>query len=138
MLSYHADMDLDTNPYELGLGRFVDLGMETEFIGKAALRRIHAEGVRRQLIGLEISGPPLEGPNTRFWPLFAGGQRIGHVTSAVYSPRVERNIALAMVAVDYASTGTRMHVFDADDSVTATVVDKPLIKPPELLTRVFD
>ena len=138
MLSYHADMDLDTNPYELGLGRFVDLGMETEFIGKAALRRIHAEGVRRQLVGLEISGPPLEGPNTRFWPLFAGGQQVGHVTSAVYSPRVDRNIALAMVAVDYASTGTRMHVFDADDSVSATVVDKPFIKPPELLTRVFD
>lgn len=48
MLSYHADADSGTNPYELGLERLVDLDMEADFIGKAALRRIRAQGVGRR------------------------------------------------------------------------------------------
>jgi aminomethyltransferase len=138
MLSYHADMNIDTNPYELGLGRLVDLDMDRGFVGKAALRRIHAEGVRRQLVGLELSGPPLEGPNTRPWPLFAGENQVGSITSAVYSPRLDRNIALAMVAVEYASTGAETRIFDPYEGGAAIVTDKPFIEPPKLLTRVFD
>ncbi len=51
MLSYHADADINTNPYELGLDRLVNLDMEADFIGKAALRRIREEGVRRRQVG---------------------------------------------------------------------------------------
>ncbi len=47
MLSYHADADINTNPYELGFDRLVNLDMEADFIGKAALRRIHEQGVSR-------------------------------------------------------------------------------------------
>ncbi len=137
MLSYWADMDINTNPFELGLDRFVDLDMETEFIGRAALRRIKAEGVRRQLVGLDISGPPLETPNTRFWPLFFQDNQVGSVTSAVYSPRLDRNIALAMVATGCATTGSQLRLFDPSDGAAATVVDKPFIAPPEQLTQVF-
>jgi aminomethyltransferase len=138
MLSYRADMDLDTNPYELGLGRLVDLDMEAEFIGKAALRRIQAEGISRQLVGLEISGPPLEAPNTRFLPLFAKDKQVGTLTSAVYSPRLDRNIALAMVGIDYAAVGSRLRVLDAVDGAIVTVVDKPFVAPPKELTQTFD
>ena len=112
--------------------------MEAEFVGKAALRRIQAEGIRRQLVGLEISGPPLEAPNTRFWPLFADDERVGKLTSAVYSPRLDRNIGLAMVGADFAAVGSRLRVFDAVDGTTATVVDKPFVAPPKQLTEVFD
>ncbi len=129
MLSYRADMDINTNPYELGLGRLVDLDMEAPFVGKAALTRIRAEGVRRQLVGLEISGEPLKAPNTRFWPLFAKDNQVGKVTSAVYSPRLERNIALAMVAADCAAIGTQLRLFDALEGTAATVVEKPFIAP---------
>ena len=48
MLSYHADADITTNPYELGLERLVNLDIEADFIGKEALRRIRDEGVTRQ------------------------------------------------------------------------------------------
>lgn len=138
MLSYRADMDMATNPFELGLGRLVDLDMETDFIGKTALRRIREEGPRRQLVGLELSGPPLERPNTRFWPLFVGNDYVGQVTSAVYSPRLERNIALAMVTADTAATGSELRISGALDDAAATVVDKPFIKAPQQLTQVFD
>jgi aminomethyltransferase len=102
MLSYHADMDINTNPFELGLDRLVDLDMEATFIGKAALKRIKAEGIRRKQVGLEIAGLPIEGTNTQFWPAKVNDEEVGVVTSAVYSPRLERNIALAMVTVESA------------------------------------
>jgi aminomethyltransferase len=59
MLSYHADMDIHTNPFELGLDRLVDLDMPDNFIGKATLKRIKAEGIRRKQVGLEIAGLPV-------------------------------------------------------------------------------
>ena len=133
MLSYHADMDAGTDPFELGLGRLVDLDMEAEFIGKAALRRIARDGVRRRLVGLAIEGAPLDGPNTRFWPVRADGARVGKVTSAVHSPRLERNIALAMVAADHAETGTVLEVEAPEGPARATVVDTPFFDPKKTL-----
>ena len=62
MLSYHADMDINTNPFELGLDRLVDLDMEDDFVGKDALRKIKTAGVKRGQIGLVIDGPPLTQP----------------------------------------------------------------------------
>jgi len=133
MLSYHADADIGTNPYELGLDRLVNLEMEADFIGKEALRRIKAEGVRRKQVGLRIDCPRLEGPNTRFWPIQAGGETVGKVTSAVYSPRLEQNIALAMVAVAQADIGTALTVETPFGSAPAELVEKPFFDPKKSL-----
>ncbi len=129
MLSYHADADIHTNPYELGLDRLVDLDMEAEFIGKAALARIREEGVARRQVGLEIGGVPLEGPNTRFWPVTRDGETVGKVTSAIHSPRLEKNIALALVATGCAFVGTEMEVERPSGTVPATVVERPFFDP---------
>jgi glycine cleavage system aminomethyltransferase T len=129
MLSYHADMDINTNPFELGLDRLVDLDMEATFIGKAALERIKAEGIRRKQVGLEIAGLPIEGTNTQFWPAKRNDEEVGVVTSAVYSPRLERNIALAMVSVESASKGSELIVYSSSGDRPARVVDVPFIDP---------
>ncbi|MCE8519379.1 glycine cleavage system protein T [Ruegeria pomeroyi] len=129
MLSYHADADIHTNPFELGFDRLVNLDMEAEFIGKAALRRIKAEGVARQQVGLIIDCDPFSGPNTTFWAINKGGETIGKVTSAVYSPRLERNIALAMVAVEHATLGTEVEVVTKSGPARATVVERPFYDP---------
>lgn len=136
MLSYHADMDINTNPYELGLGRLVDLSMDANFIGKSALARINAEGVSRLLVGLAIAGAPLEAPNTEHWPLFCEGERVGVVSSAVYSPRLDRNIALAMVASSCAALGSTLEVRGTIGLRPATVVEKPFIDPKKRITKV--
>jgi len=135
MLSYHADMNINTNPFELGMDRLVDLSLDAEFIGKAALQRIHENGVRRQLVGLEIDCPPLAGPNTRYWPVIVDDEDAGIVTSAVYSPRLERNIALAMVALDGSAIGSKLGVRIDSDEVDATVVKTPFIDPGKSLAR---
>ncbi len=134
MLSYHADMDSQTNPYELGLDRLVNLDADADFIGKAALRKISRQGVTRKQVGLEISGPPLAGPNTTFWPVLVKGVSVGKVTSAVFSPRLERNIALAMVSSTAAEPGTELSVKLANGAATATVVEKPFYDPKKNLT----
>ncbi len=127
MLSYHADMDIETNPFELGLDRLVDLDMEADFIGKAALKRIKAEGIRRKQVGLEIAGLPIDGTNTLFWSAKKNDQKVGTVTSAVYSPRLEKNIALAMVSVEAAAEGSELIVYSVSGDRPATVVDIPFI-----------
>jgi len=129
MLSYHADMDIDTNPYELGLDRLLNPDMEADFIGKAALQHIRRQGVSRKQVGLIITAPPLGGPNTTFWPVHAGGKVIGKVTSAVYSPRLQQNIALAMVDIDNAQIGCELMVHMPAGPMQAVVVEKPFFDP---------
>jgi aminomethyltransferase len=133
MLSYHADADIRTNPYELGLDRLVNLDMEADFIGKAALRRIQAEGVSRTQVGLIIDCAPMKGPNTTFWAINKDGSEIGKVTSAVYSPRLERNIALAMVAIEHAHIGAEAEVVTPSGPTRATIVERPFYDPKKKL-----
>ena len=133
MLSYHADADIHTNPFELGFDRLVDLDMEADFIGKAALRRIRENGVSRKQVGLRVEAPRLEGPNTTFWPIRKDGSTIGKVTSAVYSPRLDQNIALAMVSAEFAHIGTAVEVLMSQELAEATVVERPFFDPKKKL-----
>ncbi len=107
MLSYHADADINTTPFELGLDRLVNLDSEINFIGKNALRKIKHDGIKRKQVGLELDCEPLKGPNTTFWPAYKDDKRIGKVTSAVYSPRLKKNIALAMIEIDHSKVGNQ-------------------------------
>ena len=133
MLSYHADADIHTNPYELGLGRLVDLKMDANFIGKSALRKIQHEGVNRQQVALILEGKPLNGPNTTFWNITKNDFSVGKVTSAVYSPRLKQNIALAMISVEQAILGTALVVETDEGQVIARVTQKPFYDPKKTL-----
>ena len=129
MLSYHADADIHTNPYELGLDRLVDLEMEADFIGKSALRHIKEDGPKRKQIGLILDADPLTGPNTTFWDINRDGHSIGKVTSAVYSPRLKQNIALAMVEADHAVIGAEVEVVTQSGPTPAKITKRPFFDP---------
>ena len=133
MLSYHADADITTNPYELGFDRLVNLDSGAEFIGKAALQRIKETGVSRRQVGLRIDGAALTGPNTTFWPITRDSATIGKVTSAIHSPRLKQNIALAMVGVDHSAIGTQVMIETGQDTRSATVVEFPFYDPKKTL-----
>ena len=135
MLSYHADMDLLTNPFELGMDRLVGLDADHNFIGKDALTKIKNQGITRKQIGIEIDGARLTGPNTTFWALKRNGETVGKVTSAVYSPRLEKNIALAMVELDASALGTELTVEMRDETRNAVVVEKPFYDPKKAITK---
>ena len=69
------------------------------------------------------------GPNTTFWPIEKDSKNIGKVTSAIYSPRLKKNIALAMIKIDYAKIGTDLEVFTNNGNCKAKVVEKPFYDP---------
>ena len=129
MLSYHADADINTNPFELGLDRLVNLDSDTNFIGKEALKKIKHNGITRKQVGIEIDCKPLSGPNTTFWELKKDNVNIGKVTSAVYSPRLKKNIALAMVSVEQSEKGNELKVNTNDGIFDCKIVEKPFYDP---------
>ena len=125
MLSYHADMDINTNPFELGLDKFIDLNADFDFVGKAALNKILENGVERKQVGLVINSEPLKGPNTRFWDIKINNINIGKITSAVYSPRLKQNIALGLISVDEAIIGNEVLIDDGTNFSSAIIAEKP-------------
>ena len=135
MLSYHADADISTNPFELGLDRLVNIDSSQEFIGKKALVKIRTEGVDKTQVGLVIECDPLGGPNTKFWPVKKGEQKVGKVTSAVYSPRLKKNIALAMLSVKSIDKSIKFQVETSHGSFPAHIVDLPFYDPNKSITK---
>jgi aminomethyltransferase len=129
MLSYHADADINTNPFELGLDRLVNLDTDINFVGKEALKSIKQNGIKRKQVGIEIDCEPLTGPNTTFWELQKDNKKIGKVTSAVYSPRLKKNIALAMVEIQQTEIGNKFEVISNEGKFNCTVVEKPFYDP---------
>jgi glycine cleavage system aminomethyltransferase T len=136
MLAYGCDITLDTNPLEVGYDYrwMVNLDQEADFVGKQALRQIKAEGISRLMVGVEISGEPLGSYNDGsmiepFAVSSAAGEPIGRVTSACYSPRLERNIGLAMLANDHTAYGTQVGIETPTGLRTGTVVEKPFVDP---------
>ncbi|MFB3076494.1 MAG: aminomethyltransferase family protein, partial [Lysobacterales bacterium] len=132
ILSHGQDMDVETNPYECGLGWMVDLSKH-DFIGKAALQKIHEEGVSHKLAGLRMGGEPITWYPADFYHVFSDGELVGYVTSAWFSPVQESNIAFAMLPVELTELGTNLQVAlpktYADGLVDAEVVETPFKKP---------
>jgi glycine cleavage system aminomethyltransferase T len=128
IFNYRADMDWTNNPFELGLDRLVDLDADAEFTGKDALRRIRDQGVGRRIAGVEIAGDRLD-MNVTKWPVSSDGEQVGDVTSAVFSPRLEKNVGFAWVPVGLAAEGTSLRVATSDGDRDATVVPMPFVDP---------
>ena len=128
ILNYGIDMTIDNNPFEVGLGWQVNLDQEADFIGREALARIKEVGVDRILAGVKISGDPLD-LNMDRWPVRAREHQVGHITSAVYSPRMSANIGYAMVGAEHAEIGTSLTVQGPGGDVDTVVVPKPFVDP---------
>ncbi len=135
ILNWGADMTLENNPYEVGLERLVDDDKPGDFIGRQALRRIKAAGVERRLVGIEIAGDAVA-LNTTRWPVQADGEVVGYITSAVFSPRLRRNIGYALVPAAYGALGTSLAVeLPGARARPAQVVPKPFVDPDKEIPR---
>ena len=100
------DMDCATNPYEVGLGWIVKLSKD--FVGKDALVKINAAGVRRKLVGLEVDGPSTIRHGCR---VLKNGKEVGRVTSGPLSAALTgRNLGLGYVATEHAGIGTELEI----------------------------
>jgi glycine cleavage system aminomethyltransferase T len=134
IFNYGSDMRLENNPFEVtGLERLVELDTRDDFIGRRALERIKSDGVRRKLVGIEIAGDAMAAELTGFWPVWHQGERVGHVTDAVYSPRLERNIGYAWVPIELAGPGTEVEARAPKGNLTARVATLPFIDPKKTI-----
>jgi len=125
LLSYASDISRTDNPYTIDMGRMVNLEREDDFIGKAALQKIHAEGVKRKLVGVEIAGDPINAPPEHLWAIKDGHNSIGHITRCIYSPRLKKNIGFANVPIEYTEIGSKLSIDSPRGLLSASVCKKP-------------
>ena len=119
-LHWKADLITEFNPFETGLGRFVD--MNKEFVGKPALQEMVEAGPRKLLVPLAIDCD--HAPSHGGASVYDGDNLVGTVTSAAWGYRVGRNLAYAFVEPDCAAAGTALKV-----DVTGKPQDAVVIAP---------
>ena len=135
ILSYFSDIRAEDNAYTIGLGRLVNLDKKADFIGRDALRRIHAEGYHRRLVGIEIDTAPIR-HNESFWKISCKDQIVGHVSRCVFSPRLKKNIGFANVPDELTPIGTGLVIETPDGPAHAEVVQTPWFPAQKILPDV--
>jgi len=129
IFNWGADMTYENNPFEMGLERLVDFDMAGDCIAMDALRRIRERGVSRRIVGVEFDGNPFPALNFTKWPAHAAGRQVGKVTSAIYSPRLGKNIGYCWLPVEFCANGTGVKVESEWGRRTAMVVPMPFVDP---------
>ncbi len=135
------------SPYEIGLGRLVDLKKE-HFIGRAALEEENRRGSKRVLMGIDVNWDDVERqfetvglapqvPSTASRtpvPVYRGGMQVGKATSSTWSPTLKKMIGLASLNREHAAAGTELQmeltVEAVRQKVRAIVRDLPFFNPP--------
>ncbi len=128
LISYGADMRLQThraNPFEMGLGKLVDLANGHDFVGKAALERIAQTGPSRCRVGLVMDDNPT--PPGHQLPLFKDGEEIGFVSEFAYSKRLDKTIGIGLVQADRSAPGTRVEMRMGSSVHAASLSELPFI-----------
>ncbi|WP_295315446.1 dimethylsulfoniopropionate demethylase [Roseobacter sp.] len=120
LLSYGNDMTDDNTPHECGLGRFCDTQTAIGCIGRDALLRVAKEGPLQQIRAMTIEGDRVPSCD-RAWPLYGGGQKVGQITSAAWSPDHHTNVAIGMVRMTHWNSGTVLEV-ETQDGMREAVV----------------
>ena len=125
IMSYGGDFGREHNPYTIGLGRLVDVDQEVDFIGKEALKKIKETGLTEKLVGLELDGEPITKAPENFWPVNCNKNKVGRVSRAFFSPRLEKNIALAIVDIEFTNEGSELIVESPYGDFQSIVVSLP-------------
>jgi len=125
---YGHEISDTINAWEAGLDRFCKME-KTEFIGRAALEKAKTAGVKRTLVGLEMTERGIARDGYKV--LNDGGREIGYATSGSPAPYLKKNIALAYLPPDFAAAGTAVKVEIRGQGVGAQVVPTPFYKRPK-------
>lgn len=122
---YGNDIDDTTSPIEAGLGWITKFAEGKDFIDRAVMEKLKAEGVARKLVGLKMieRGIPRHG----YAIASPEGAEIGHVTSGTMSPCLKVGVALGYVQAAYAKPGTEIAVVIREKPVKAEVVKIPFV-----------
>ena len=121
---YGHELAADITPLEAGLSRFVRFE-KGSFNGYAALEKQKQEGLRRRLVCLEMVERGIARAN---YQVFTGGEKIGWVTTGTFSPTLNKNLAMALIADLHATVGQNVDVEIREKLVKAQIITRPFYK----------
>ena len=126
LLSYGSDFGREHNPYTIGLDRLVDVDQDIDFIGKEALKKIKENGTASKLIGVEMDGDPIDKVPEHFWTVLnLEGKKIGRLSRCIYSPRLKKNIGLAIIDSHATEEGNKVIIESPELKYNAIVAKLP-------------
>lgn len=126
LLSYGSDFGREHNPFTIGLDRLVDVDQDIDFIGKKALKKIKENGTASKLIGVEMDGDPIDKVPEHFWTVLnLEGKKIGRLSRCIYSPRLKKNIGLAIVDSHATEEGNKVIIESPELKYNAIVAKLP-------------
>lgn len=117
---YGDELSEDISPIEASLSMFVKLD-KPEFIGREALARQKAEGVKRRIVGLELEGNAIP---RHGYPVEVNGEQVGEITTGYRSISTGKSVAMAMINKPYDKLGTEVEVRIRKKTFPAKVVKK--------------
>ena len=130
LLSYGGDNTPDSNPFEVGMGRYVHTDIEADYIGKAALQAVVAVGGPERL----FTGLIVDSELANAWPLpertpiMKDGEQVGTLSAIVYSHRMGKTIGLAQIKRELVEAGgQKVEVEGPNGANTATITDIPFL-----------
>lgn len=117
---YGNDIDQTTNAFEAGLGWIVKMD-KGDFIGRDALAKVKAAGLKRKMVGFEALGRGIPRPHS---DIMAGDKKVGHVTSGTFAPSLKKGCGMGYVEIAFSEPGTKLRVM-AKDPVDVVIVKGP-------------
>jgi len=126
LLSWGGDTDDLTNPFEVRMGKYIDLDVPDDVIGIRALRQIKADGPKRQQLGIILEGDRPGARPAHWFAVHVNGQNLGEMTNCVWSYRLKRNIGFALVSASCAS-GDRVAIEMAGQTVPGILTELPFL-----------
>ena len=106
-------MTRENNPFEVGLGRFCNLNGAVDYLGREALQRLSDKGIERQIRGILFDGGPCPAC-AEPWPVNVDDRQVGQITSAIWSPRLKRNVGLSLIDREFWDAGQSVIVHSKD------------------------
>ncbi|PLS15273.1 glycine cleavage system protein T [Bacillus sp. M6-12] len=124
---YGQELSADITPIEAGIGFAVKTDKMADFFGKAILAEQKEKGAPRKLVGIEMidRGIPRHG-----YPVYAGEELIGEVTTGTQSPTLKKNVGLVLLRKEFSEIGTEVEVEIRSKRVKAKVAATPFYKKP--------
>ena len=126
LVSVGGDTDEHTNPFEVRLGKYVDLDVADDVVGIKALRQIKAEGVKRHQLGIILQGDKPAPMGTTRETISHNGQSVGKMTNCVWSPRMKANIGYVLISATVPA-GQEVTVLRSTGPVTGRLVELPFL-----------
>lgn len=123
---YGQELTNNISPLEAGIGFAVKTNKESHFIGKDILTSQRKEGLKRKLVGVEVTGRGI--PRHGYKVFSAIEEEIGYITSGTHSPSLKKSLGLALVSAEHAELGTQLKVEVRKKMVDAVVVKAPFYK----------